>query len=373
MRGVVLLLLSILLNSLENEINKTKEINIYEPKPKIDSSTNIKTYSTEEVFAFESDAKKECEKRTNVLKNYGLKVLGCNILEKENNYTFTIEYLPLLSNPNSINSVLIKDYTSPKTYWNESFAKREMENSFSNFKNSPLKVIDKKIIEAGDEYTFTITYVVENVLKKTKTYYGVFNKATYGRYTFQSDAEKDIPSALNILKNAGISVVRARVLEYNSDYTIEVEYLNKSDRTDIVSEKPLYTITTYISEETFPFEDDALKEGIKRNNAFTKAGAFVVHNYAVACENDWTFAFDFCVKNIYKGDYLIGKEVLVKRYTNPQTFDFENDAKKNMNEKINNFNNSGLYVISAKIFEITNNYSFFIDYLEKQQNYQKEE
>jgi len=124
----------------------------------IDSSIsrNILIYSTDEEFTFERDAKKECDNRSNILKNYGISIMGCNVSEKENNYTFTIEYLPELKNPDSLNSVLIKEYTPQKTYWNENLAKTELSNSAGRFKNSPLKVIDSKTTEEGNEYSFKI-------------------------------------------------------------------------------------------------------------------------------------------------------------------------------------------------------------------------
>lgn len=336
----------------------------------IDSSISmgILIYSTDEEFTFESDAKKECENRSNILKNYGISIMGCNVLEKGNDYTFTIEYLPELKNPDSLNSVLIKEYTPAKTYWNENLAKTELSNSVGKFKNSPLKIIDSKTTEEGNEYSFKIIYSVNNVLKKSKTYYAMFKDFIYGKYTFESDAKKNINGVINTLKQSGINAVSGKVVpSIDGNYSIKITYLIKTTELNKISERPEYTIETYRSEETFPFENNALNEGKKRNDAFTKAGIAVIHNYSYPIDNDWSFAIDYAIKNIYRFGNFVGKEFLIKRYDNPQSFDFESDAKKAMNEKINNFNSASMYVISSKTYEVGNNYSFYIEYIEKQQ------
>ncbi|MBP7796870.1 MAG: hypothetical protein KA059_08870 [Elusimicrobiales bacterium] len=336
----------------------------------IDSSISrdILIYSTDEEFTFESDAKKECDNRSSILKNYGISIMGCNVSEKGNNYTFTIEYLPELKNTDSLNSVLIKEYTPQKTYWNENLAKTELSNSAGRFKNSPLKVIDSKTTEEGNEYSFKIIYSVNNILKRSKTYYAMFKDFVYGKYTFESDAKKNINGIINTLKQSGINAVSGSVVPSDDgNYSIKITYLIKTEELNKISERPEYIIENYRSEETFPFENNALNEGKKRIDAFTKAGISVVHNYAYQIDNDWSFAIDYAVKNIYRFGNFAGKEFLIKRYDNPQSFDFESDAKKAMNEKINNFNSASMYVISSKIYEVGNNYSFYIEYIEKQQ------
>ncbi len=337
------------------------QVELSEPQP-----SKFLIYTTNEKFSFESEAKKECNNRINIFKNYGISVIGCNIFEKNNNYTFTIEYLPELKNSDLIRSILVKKYQPQKLYWNENLAKKELSNSISKFKNSPLKVIDSKIIETDNNYSFEVVYVVNNILKKSKTYYAVFERFKYGRYTFESEAKKNIPSVLNLLKQNNIAVVRGEVVEDGNDYAIDVEYINKSDDIKILKQNPEYSIENYKSTEKFPFEDNALKEGIKRNEGFLKAGLFLVHNYAYEIDNDWTFSIDYAVKNIYRWGSFAGKEYLIKRYNNPEIFDFENEAKKAMKEKVDNFNSAGLYAVSFDVYETISGYSFYIDYLEKQ-------
>ncbi|MEF3279475.1 MAG: hypothetical protein K6357_00695 [Elusimicrobiota bacterium] len=359
------------------DINETelKKIETGKPQAQIELSqtqpSKFLTYTTDEEFSFESEAKKECNDRVSLFKNYGISTIGCNIFEKNGNYTFTIEYLPELKNPDAINSILIKEYLPQKLYWNENLAKKELSNSLSKFKNSPLKTIDSKIIEVENNYSFKITYIAGNILKKSKTYYAIFGRFKYGKYTFESEAKKNIPIVLNLLKQDGVASVRGKVIENENDYAIEVEYLNKSDNIEFVKENPQYSVETYKSSEIFPFEDNALKEGIKRNELFTKAGLYPIHNYAYEIDDDWSFSTDYVVKNIYRWGNFVGKEHLIKRYHSMQTFDFENEAKKAMEEKSDAFNSAGLYVISSVVYEIESGYSFYIDYIEKQ-NYNRE-
>ena len=354
----------------KEEINKKlvpkPEYTTEKEKEPANQQSGILTYQTDETFPFESDAKKECSNKLNIFKELSISVIGCNVLPRGNDYTYTIDYIPELKNPDSIKSIIIEEYKSPKNYWNENLSKAELNKSLSKFAASPFKVFDSKIIEVENEYSFSVKYVNENILKKSKTYYISFEKAVYGKYTFESDAKKDIQNVINKLKQIGISAVGGKAIENGNDYSIEIEYVNKVDNLSNPSKNPLYSISNYFCEETFPFEDNALKEGEKRNQSFSKAGINVIHNWAYPIDNDWSFSTDFAVKNIYKNGNFISKEFYIKRYTNSQDFDFENEAKKSMEEKVNNFNNAGLYVVSSKVYETGNNYSFYIDYIEKQ-------
>lgn len=366
----LMILLSIISFANEPSFEAIKDIKnkeISKPKPLVESNTGSKitSYVSKETFPFELDAKKSCEEKLLMLKNYGISVIGCNIIKKGNDYSFTIEYISELKNPQSVNSVIITDYTPLKTYWNESLAKKEMENSFTKFKSSPLKPIDKKIVENGGEYTFNILYVVQNIIKKQQKYYVRIDKVKLGNYIFESEAKKNIQSLINLLKQSGVAPIGGKVVENNNEYAIEIEYLNKTDESLAQYNNPEYSIDTYISEEVFPFEDNALREGLTRNDSFTKLGMSVLLNYAVPTENDWTFGIDYVVKNIYKNGVFTKKEFSIKRYINPQRFDFEADAKKSLNEKIKNFNDIGLYPVSYRVIEDSQEYSFIIDYIEK--------
>ncbi|MEW6011919.1 MAG: hypothetical protein AB1602_00815 [Elusimicrobiota bacterium] len=327
------------------------------------SDSKISVYYSGELFPFETEAKKACENMSNKFKEYEISIIGCNTVEKENNYSYSIEYLSRLTNPEKISSVIIKEYEPNKTYWNESLAKKELNNSVLKFKNSPLKIIDYQTIEKMGEYSFKIKYAVNNVLKKSKEYYVAINKITAGKYTFESEAKKDIQRVISLLKQNNISALNGSVTQNGNDYSIEIEYFNKTDGSN--SSFPEYSIENYSSEEKFPFEDNALKEGTKRNEAFSKAGINVIHNFAIPLENDWSFSTDYIIKNIYRNGSLLGKEFKITRYQNPNSFDFENQAKKALEEKIKNFNSAGLYVISSNIYETANSYSFYIDYIEK--------
>lgn len=357
------LFLSISLFSFDNlsfDKNQIKKIDI----PKV-SKSEFMLYITDEKFSFEKDALKKCKERENIFKNYGIGTIGCNVIESGNAYTFTIEYLPELKNPELITPMLIETYIPSKTYWNENLAKKEMTNSINKFNTSHLKPIDFKVIENSNEYTFKIIYAVKNILNKSKNYYVKFEKFIYGKYAFESEANKDIYNVLNNLKQAGISAINGKVIENNNDYSIEIEYLTKTEKLNVINKKPEYEIQSYKNEERFPFEQNALNEAIKRNEAFSKANISVIHNYAYQNDNDWSFVIDFVVKNIYKNGSLIVKEVSIKRYNSTQVFDFENEAEEAMNDKIESLNSLGLYVVGYKITEVGNNYSFYIDYISK--------
>ena len=351
-------------------IDEIKRMEVSKPKLLIEKveknrGTKIMTYTSDNVFMFESDAKKACNERSSILKRYSISVIGCNIIERENYYSFSIEFLPEIKQPQLVTSIIIDDYISPKTYWNESSSRKEMENSFLKFKNSPLKPIDKEIIERNGEYGFKIKYVVKNIIKKSQKYYAIIDRINLGRYTFESEAKDSIPYLINLLKQSDVATIEGRVVQKDDYYSVEISYINKTDETMAIYNNPEYTIETYISEETFNFEDEAVKEGVKRNESFLKANLPVILNYAMAVENDWTFAMDFIVKNIYRNGNFIKKEYSIKRYVNPQIFDFETTAKEDLNEKIKNFYDAGLYPVSYKIVEKPQGYSFIIDYIQK--------
>lgn len=336
------------------------------PKPSFERvSSQIMSYTTDEVFPFESDAKKSCQEKAEILKGYSISVLGCNIVERENDYSFIIEYLPEIKNPQLVSSIVIDDYLPLKTYWNESLARKEMENAFGRFKNSLLKPIDKRIIEKEGGYSFRITYLVQNIIRRLERYYARIDKVRIGSYTFETEAKKSIPTLINLLKQNGVAAISGKVVEEGEYYRVEIDYLNKTDERLTRYNNPQYSIERYISEERFPFEDNAVYEGIKRNESFLKAGMPVILNYAIEKEADWSFGIDYAVKNIYKNGIFVKKEYSIQRYTNPQIFDFESSAKKALDEKIRNFTEAGLYPVGYKIIETSNGYTFIIDYLQK--------
>lgn len=368
MKTMILILTQMIFSSDFNDIT-IKEIKeksfIVKPKPTISHSSTISVYKTDEIFTFEDQAKKTCNERFSILKNYGVSVIGCNVIEKDGDYTFTIDYIAELKESQRLNSILIEDYISSKSYWNETLAKKEMENSFLRFKNSQLKPIEKTVIEMNGEYYFKISYVVNNILKRSSKYYVNFEKFLTGSYPFESEAEKNITKIMENLKILGIAVVRGSVVEKNDKYFIEIEYINKRDNISTLYKNPEYSLEKYISDELFPFEDTALKEGTKRNDSFLKLSIPVILNYSIQKENDWSFGIDYFVKNIYKNGLFVGKEYRINRYTSSQIFDFENEAKKELNERLKNLNSIGVSVISYKVFETEAGYSFLIDYLEK--------
>lgn len=346
---------------------KKKEMPQPSHKIEVNQSSKISIYESENIFPFASNAKTMCEKKASTLKEYGVSVIGCNVIERGGGYSFTLEYLHELKNPSLINSVLIKEYRPSKTYWNEDLAKREMEKTYRRFQNSKLIPLERRIEEIGNEYSFKIIYIVNNVLKKTQKYYVNIEKTFYGKYIFESDAKNDIETVINLFKKAGICAFDANVEDKADYYTIKVVYINKSDTIAIpLTINPEYSIENYTSSEEFSFEDIALNEGLKRNAVFEKAFLIPISNYSVNINDDnWTFSTDYVVKNIYRNGVFLKKEYVIKRYINPTTFDFDNDAEKAMRDKISNFNSVGLYVISYKVYGTLGSYSFLIDYIDK--------
>lgn len=346
------------------DISKIKDIHLPKPKISTEKPSGFVSYISEESFSFESDAKKSCEEKVMIFNSYGVGIIGCNIFEKNNNYYFTIDYIPELNNPNQLNSVIINDYLANKHYWNSSLAKKDMEISFSRFKNSPLKPIEKMIIEIDGNYTFKIKYVVQNIIKRSHKYYVRIDKVRIGKYTFETEAKKDISKLINLFKQNGVAAIGGKIVEEDG-YSIEIEYLNKTDENFTKYNNPEYSIDTYISQEVFAFEDEAMREGIKRNDVFEKASIPVLFNYSLTVENNWTFAFDYAVKNIYRNGKFVKKEHSIERYTSPQIFNFEDEARKVLYDKIRIFNNVGLYPVSYKIEECNDGYTFIIDYIKR--------
>lgn len=326
-----------------------------------EAPSGISLYSTDEVFTFERDAEKAAEERAALFRGFGLTVLGSNVTEKDNDYTFNIEYSPLLKNPENIKAVLLKEYAPAKSYWTGNLAKEALNSALVNFKNTPLRVLDSILTEDGD-YSFSVSYAVNNLLQKGRPYYAKFGKTVYGRYTFESQAAKDAPSVLARFRQNGIPAVKAKTVSSGNDYALEVEFLKKTDNG---KERPEYSVENYRCGEKFTFENGALKEALARNAVFAKAGLRTLHVYAFENGGDYSFAVDYAVKNLYRKEGVF-REFEIKTYQNPETFDFESAAKKALEAKKANFDAAGLYVISSGVYEAGNDYSFYLEYLEKQ-------
>lgn len=347
-------------SSIKQDIKNQKEIPV--PHSKIEN-TKFTTYRYNQTFPFKGEAEKKAGEFVNKFREYGIKTIGYNIVEEDNDYTFEVEYIPEIDVNSNIQSILIEKYVSPKTYWNQNLAQREFKNAADKFKTSGLKFIDSSILEYGSDYIFQILYAVRiKYYRPEKNCELKIEKMDYGNFTFESEAKRQIPYITQYLKENGIYAVNAYPEENGRNWKLTVEYFNKTCRA--MEKAKEYEIKTYISPEVFPFESTATENGNTKINIFRKNNMTAFHIYSKEAGNDYTYAISYTVRNIFKNKRFIN-EYTVTRYTNPETFDFKSEAEKKMNEKINNFNQIGLSVISSKIIEVGNNYSFIIDYISK--------
>lgn len=320
----------------------------------------IAVYKSFKLYVFESQARQAAEKAVSEFKSFGISVLGYNTFEKDGDYGFSIEYLPLIKEPEKISSLLMKRYDHPINYWNRSLAQESADETEKYLRDSALKKIEIFLREEND-YSFSMLYSMNNVLRKSSSYYVLIEKAELGDFTFESEAEKESQIYINRLKDYGFCAFVAYPVQKGDKWSVRVEYFSKTD--PYKSLRPEYSLKTYYSPNLYPFEKNVLIEGRKLIGNLPP-GVFAVSVYAMEKKGDWYFAIDYAVKNLYKKDKTAA-EYEVKRYYSPQNFTFESEAKKAMEEKFSSFLENGLYPLDRFLLEKDGGYSFYLDYLSK--------
>ncbi|MEW5951128.1 MAG: hypothetical protein AB1637_04480 [Elusimicrobiota bacterium] len=320
----------------------------------------IAVYKSSKLYVFENKAKQAAQKTLSDFESFGISVLGYNIFEKDGDYGFSVEYMPLLKNPEIISSMLVKKYDHPVSYWNRSLAEESSKETERYLSESPLKTIEIFLKEER-EYSFSALYFVNNMLRKGSSYYVLIEKIDLGDFNFENEAEKKSQIYFAKLREMGLAVFSAYPFQAGDNWKVRVEYFSKTD--SYKSARPEYSIKTFFSSKLHSFEKDALKYG-KKAVENLPSDVFKISVYALEKNGDWYFALDYAVKNLYQKD-KVKPEYEIKRYYNPQYFTFESEAKKAMEEKFLSFLKNGLYPLDKEVTEKDGEYGFYIDYFSK--------
>ncbi|NLI09685.1 MAG: hypothetical protein GX447_02865, partial [Elusimicrobia bacterium] len=320
----------------------------------------ISVYKSVKLYAFEKEARDAGKKTAEEFENLGVSVIGVNVFEKDGDYGFSLEYLPVLKDPEKMSSFILKKYKSPASYWNRSLAETAAKESENFFSLSPLKSLEVSVVE-GENYSFSLTYYAKNLLKKSEVYYAALGKVSLGEFTFENQANQNAQILLNKLKNAGFAAFNAYPVESGENWKVEIEYFYKTDKQK--TERPEYSPKTYESASVYNFEKDALSQA---HNAILSlpGGVFPLAVYAAEKGGNWSFFIDYAVKNLYLKEKTL-PEYEIKKYFNPETFTFESEAKKAMEEKFLSFLKNGLYPLDKEVTEKDGEYGFYIDYFSK--------
>ena len=333
------------------------------PAPVTPPGVTIASYATDEEFTFESEAKPALDARINALKAAGLTTLGGRVVPLGNNYSFVIDYLPTVKSGAALPPAVIADtYKNGASYWLKTDAAEAMKTCADNFRAAKLPVLGSYLYEAGSDNAFAVDYLVKNVLRPAQEYDVKFMSYTGGKFTFENDAVKNIQAYLALFKQAGVPAVRgAAAKREDGDYAVRVEYIIKTNQS---SPRPQYSTLRYDSRETFTFDKEALQASREALPAFTKAGVQPLSAVVRPEGQNYSFSVDFLVGNIYQQGGVI-PSAAVETYRAPETFTFDNEAKKALDEKAAAFNAAGMGVIGSAVTGSIGSFTYVIDYIAK--------
>jgi len=237
-----------------------------------------------------------------------------------------------------------------------------MKACAANFRAAKLPVLGSSLYEAGGDKAFSVDYLVKNMLRPAQEYNVKFENYTGGKFTFESEAEKAVPSYLALFKAAGVPAMRGKASKrQDGDYAVSVEYVVKAGKTE---PRPQYSVARYDSRESFPFDSEALKASKTSLPAFAKAGVPPLSAVVRPYGRDYSFSVDFLVGNIYQQGVII-PSAAVETYQAPETFTFDTEAKKAMDEKTAAFNAAGLGVVGSAVTGSLGAFTYAVDYVVK--------
>lgn len=332
--------------------------------PVIPPGVTIANYVTDEEVTFESQAKPAMDARIAVLKAAGITTLGGRVVQTQNNnYSYVIDYLPTVKNGAALPpAVIIDTYKNGAAYWLDSEAQAAMNSAVANFKNAQVPVLGSYMFDAGSDHAFAVDYVVKNLLRPTPEYNVVFDNYQGGKFTFENDAKKNIGAYSSVFKAAGIPVIRGKAVERpDGDWAVWIEYVVKNNK---FGARPQFSIARYDAQETFTFDKEALKASQARLSVFSRAGVPPVSNVVRPEGGDFSFSIDYIVGNIYQQGGVI-PSVAIETYQAPETFTFDTEAKKAMEEKAAAFNAAGMGVVGSRLTGSLGSFSYAIDYVSK--------
>ncbi|OGR43716.1 MAG: hypothetical protein A2X35_08630 [Elusimicrobia bacterium GWA2_61_42] len=333
------------------------------PAPVVPPGVTIASYATDEEFTFENEAAAGLAARLNALKAAGVTTLGGRVVELGNDYSFVIDYLPTVKNGAALPpAVIVETYKNGASYWRETEAAEAMKACAANFRAAKLPVLGSYLYEAGNDSAFAVDYLVKNLLRPTQEYDVKFEKFTGGKFTFESEAEKNVPAYVALLKAAGVPALRGKAVSRpDGDYAVEVEFVIKTNK---YGARPQYSVARYDSRETFTFDSEALKASKAALPAFSKAGAPALSAVVRPEGRDYSYSVDYLVGNIYQQGGVV-PSVAIETYQAPETYTFDSEAKKALDEKAAAFNAAGLGVVGTAVTGELGSFTYAIDYVAK--------
>jgi len=333
------------------------------PAPVTPPGVTIATYSTDETVTFESQVQAAMDARIAALKAAGITTLGGRAVELGNDYSFVIDYLPTVKNGALLPpAVIVETYKNGAAYWLEADALDTMKNCAANFRAAKLPVVGSYLYDAGNDNAFAVDYLVKNVLRPTQEYDVKFETYTGGKFTFESEAVKNIPAYLAMFKQAGVPAIRGKaVARPDRDYAVMVEYVVKTNK---YGPRPQYSVARYDSRAVFTFDKEALKASKEALPAFSAAGVPPLSAVVRPEGRDYSYSVDFLVGNIYQQGGVI-PSAAIETYQAPETFTFDTEAKKAMAEKAAAFNAAGMNVVGSAITGSLGSFTYAIDYVAK--------
>jgi hypothetical protein len=333
------------------------------PAPVAPPGVTIASYATDETVTFESEAKPAMDARINALKAAGITTLGGRVVPLGNDYSYVIDYLPSVKGASALPPAVIVDtYKNGVSYWLEKDADAAMKACAAAFRNAKLSVAGSYLYDAGSDHAFAVDYVVKNALRPAQEYAVKFESYTGGKFTFESEALKNVPAYLALFKKAGIPAIRGKAVpRSDGNYAVWVEYPVKYGKE---GPRPQYAVARYDSSELFTFDSEALKASLARLPAFTAAGVPPLSNIVRPEGNSFSFSVDFLVANIYQQGGVI-PSAAIETYQAPETFTFDTEAEKAMAEKAAAFNAAGLGVVGSAVSGSLGSFTYSIDYVAK--------
>jgi hypothetical protein len=325
-------------------------------------AVTIAVYSTDEEFTFESEAAPALNARINALKAAGLTTLGGRVVEKGNDYSFVIEYLPTVKGNAALPpAVLLETYKNGAAYWLKREAEEAMKACGANFRAAKLPVLGAYLYETGSDNAFAVDYLVKNLLRPAAEYDVKFLTYTVGKFTFESEAEKAVPSYLALFRQAGVPAIRGKAVASGRDYAVLVEYVIKTGK---AAPRPQYSVARYDSREAFTFDKEALAASKTALPKFAAAGVPPLSAVLRPEGRDYSYSVDYLVGNIYQQGGVI-PSAAIETYQAPETYTFDSEAKQALAEKTAAFNAGGLPVVGSAVTGALGSYTYAIDYIAK--------
>lgn len=333
------------------------------PAPVTPPGVTIASYSTDETVTFESEAKPAMDARISALKAAGITTLGGRVVPLGNDYSYAIDYLPSVKGASALPpAVTVETYKNGASYWLENDADAAMKACAAAFRSAKLPVAGSSLYDAGSDHAFAVDYVVKNALRPAQDYAVKFESYTGGRFTFESEAVKNVPAYLALFKQAGVPAIRGKAVpRSDGNYAVWVEYPVKVGKE---GPRPQYSVVRYDSRETFTFEKDALNASLARLPAFAAAGVPPLSNIVRPEGSGFSFSVDFLIANIYQQGGVI-PSAAIETYQAPETFTFDTEARKAMAEKAAAFNVAGLGVVGSSLSGSLGSFTYSIDYVAK--------